>query len=129
MLRCYSGHNSSEIFKLYRTSTDSFCQCEETSRRMRSLMCLLFLVIFCSVQMTSSANPAIEATNSNCCGEFSKVKVPVNKVVSYYWTSSICARRAIVFKTIAGREFCINPETSWVRSHVDIVDKRTATPP
>ncbi|XP_059392328.1 monocyte chemotactic protein 1B-like isoform X3 [Carassius carassius] len=96
---------------------------------MRSLMCLLFLVIFCSVQMTSSANLAIEVANSNCCGVFSNKKIPVNKVVSYYKTSSICARRAIVFKTIAGREFCINPETSWVRSHVDIVDKRTATPP
>ncbi|XP_059392333.1 C-C motif chemokine 13-like isoform X3 [Carassius carassius] len=92
---------------------------------MRSLMCLLFLVIFCSVQMTSSANLAIEVANSNCCGVFSKVKVPVNKVVSYYWTSSICARRAIVFKTISGREFCIDPKTAWVKSHIDQVDKRT----
>ncbi|XP_059392334.1 C-C motif chemokine 13-like isoform X4 [Carassius carassius] len=92
---------------------------------MRSLMCLLFLVIFCSVQMTSSSNLAIEVANSNCCGVFSKVKVPVNKVVSYYWTSSICARRAIVFKTISGREFCIDPKTAWVKSHIDQVDKRT----
>ncbi|XP_059392332.1 C-C motif chemokine 2-like isoform X2 [Carassius carassius] len=92
---------------------------------MRSLMCLLFLVIFCSVQMTSSSNLANEVANSNCCGEFSKVKIPVNKVVSYYWTSSICARRAIVFKTISGREFCIDPKTAWVKSHIDQVDKRT----
>ncbi|XP_052453642.1 C-C motif chemokine 13-like [Carassius gibelio] len=96
---------------------------------MRSLMCLLFLVIFSSLQMTSSAVLSIGAARSICCGEFSNIKVPVNKVVSYYWTSSSCRRHAIVFKTIAGREFCINPETSWVRSHVDIVDKRTATPP
>ncbi|XP_026057604.1 C-C motif chemokine 13-like [Carassius auratus] len=92
---------------------------------MRSLMCLLFLVIFCSVQMTSSANLASEVANSRCCGEFSNVKVPVKLVTSYYWTSSICGRRAIVFQTIAGRKFCIDPQTPWVKSHIETVDKRT----
>ncbi|XP_059392336.1 monocyte chemotactic protein 1B-like [Carassius carassius] len=92
---------------------------------MRSLMCLLFLVIFCSVQMTSSSPISENVANSKCCGEFSKVKVPVNKVVSYYKTSSICARRAIVFQTIAGKEFCVDPKTPWVKSHVDKVDKKT----
>ncbi|XP_026106989.1 C-C motif chemokine 13-like isoform X1 [Carassius auratus] len=94
---------------------------------MRSLMCLLFLVIFCSVQMTSSANLAIAVANSKCCEGFSKVKIPVNKVVSYCWTSSICPIRAIVFQTIAGKEFCIDPETPWVKSHIETVDKRTMT--
>ncbi|XP_052453641.1 monocyte chemotactic protein 1B [Carassius gibelio] len=98
---------------------------------MRSLMCLLFLVIFCALQMTSNATSSIDLANSICCGEFSKVKVPVNKVVSYYWTSSIvphhCPIRAIVFKTIAGKEYCVDPKTPWVKSHVDKVDKRTTT--
>ncbi|XP_052453621.1 C-C motif chemokine 2 isoform X5 [Carassius gibelio] len=94
---------------------------------MRSLMCLLFLVIFSSLLMTSSANLAIEVANSKCCERFSKVKIPVNKVVSYCWTSSICPIRAIVFKTIVGKEFCIDPKTDWVKSHVDKVDKRTTT--
>ncbi|XP_026058724.1 monocyte chemotactic protein 1B-like [Carassius auratus] len=92
---------------------------------MRSLMCLLFLVIFCSVQMTSSSTSSIDLENTKCCGEFSKVKIPVNKVVSYSKTSSICGRRAIVFQTIAGKEFCVDPETPWVKSHIDKVDKRT----
>ncbi|XP_052453638.1 monocyte chemotactic protein 1B isoform X18 [Carassius gibelio] len=91
---------------------------------MRSLMCLLF-VIFCSVQMTSSASLASEVANSKCCEGFSKVKIPVNKVVSYYWTSSICPIRAIVFQTIAGKEFCFDPETPWAKSHIETVDKRT----
>ncbi|XP_026058723.1 monocyte chemotactic protein 1B-like [Carassius auratus] len=94
---------------------------------MRSLMCLLFLVIFCSVQMTSSGPISEDVANSICCGEFSKVKVPVNKVVSYYKTSSSCARRAIVFQTIAGKEFCIDPKTLWVKTHIETVDKRTTT--
>ncbi|XP_052453639.1 monocyte chemotactic protein 1B-like [Carassius gibelio] len=94
---------------------------------MRSLMCLLFLVIFCSVQMTSSANHAIEVANSKCCEGFSKVKIPVNKLVSYYWTSSICPIHAIVFQTIAGREFCIDPKTALASDYIDKVDKRKTT--
>ncbi|XP_026106995.1 monocyte chemotactic protein 1B-like [Carassius auratus] len=90
---------------------------------MRSLMCLLFLVIFCSVQMTSSAPFAPDV--ANCCGELSKVKIPVERVTSYYKTSSSCPRLAIVFQTIAGKEFCVDPETPWVKSHIDKVDKRT----
>ncbi|KAI2642426.1 monocyte chemotactic 1B-like protein [Labeo rohita] len=91
---------------------------------MRSLMSVLFLVIFCSVQMTS-ATDAIEAALSRCCVEFSNVKIPVKLVKSYYKTSSNCSRRAIVFKTNAGREFCVDPETTWVNHHVDKVDKKT----
>ncbi|KAL1247351.1 hypothetical protein QQF64_022727 [Cirrhinus molitorella] len=87
-------------------------------------MSVLFLVIFCSVQMTS-ATSSIEAANSNCCVEFSKVKIPVKLVVSYYRTSSHCAKQAIVFKTVSGREFCVDPETTWVNGHVDKVNKRT----
>uniref|UniRef100_A0A8C1Z091 Chemokine interleukin-8-like domain-containing protein n=1 Tax=Cyprinus carpio TaxID=7962 RepID=A0A8C1Z091_CYPCA len=94
---------------------------------MRSLMCLLFLVIFCCVQMTSSSLYSIDSVQSKCCGELSNVKIPVKMVASYSWTSSSCPRRAIVFKTIAGREFCVDPETTWVSGHVDKVDKRTKT--
>ncbi|XP_016366927.1 monocyte chemotactic protein 1B-like [Sinocyclocheilus rhinocerous] len=93
---------------------------------MRSLMCVLFLVLFCSVQMTSSAPHAIGA-QSNCCVEFKNVRIPIKQVVSYYWTSSNCAKRAIVFKTVVGREICVDPETTWVNHHVDKVDKKTTT--
>uniref|UniRef100_A0A8C2K014 Chemokine interleukin-8-like domain-containing protein n=1 Tax=Cyprinus carpio TaxID=7962 RepID=A0A8C2K014_CYPCA len=93
---------------------------------MRSLMCLLFLVIFCSVQMTSSAVISIGSAQSKCCGkEITNVKIPVKLVTSYYWTSSICGRRAIVFQTKAGREICVDPESTWVNGHIDKVDKRT----
>ncbi|XP_073688281.1 monocyte chemotactic protein 1B-like [Garra rufa] len=91
---------------------------------MKSLLSVLFLVILCSVQMTS-ATEAVKSAQSECCVEFSKVKIPVKLVTSYYWTSSKCPRRAIVFKTIAGKKFCVDPETPWVSGHVDKVDKRT----
>ncbi|RXN21901.1 monocyte chemotactic 1B-like protein [Labeo rohita] len=90
---------------------------------MRSLMSVLFLVIFCSVQMTSASEVA--NTPPDCCAEFSNVKIPVKLVASYSWTSSNCPKRAIVFKTFKGREICVDPETTWVSGHVDKVDKRT----
>ncbi|ROL54587.1 C-C motif chemokine 2 [Anabarilius grahami] len=86
---------------------------------MRSLMFLLVLVIFCSLPMTSSVDMSF------CCMEFSNVKIPVKLVKSYSWTSSNCPRRAVVFHTFKGREFCVDPETTWVNSHVAKVDKRT----
>ncbi|KAK9952149.1 hypothetical protein ABG768_018005 [Culter alburnus] len=91
---------------------------------MRSLMFLLVLVIFCSLQMTSRATSAIDAANSNCCMEFRDVKIPVKQVKSYYWTSSNCPRRAIVFQMISGRKICVDPETTWLSGHVAKVDQR-----
>ncbi|KAI2642425.1 monocyte chemotactic 1B-like protein [Labeo rohita] len=91
---------------------------------MRNLMSVLFLVIVCSVQMTSSATIALDSANSKCCVEFTNVKIPVKLVTSYYLTSSNCPTRAIVFKTSKGREFCVDPQTTWVSGHVDKVDKR-----
>uniref|UniRef100_A0A8C1UY37 Chemokine interleukin-8-like domain-containing protein n=1 Tax=Cyprinus carpio TaxID=7962 RepID=A0A8C1UY37_CYPCA len=48
----------------------------------------------------------------NCCVEITNVKSPVKRVV---------------FKTIAGKEICVDPETAWVSGHVDKVSKRTTT--
>ncbi|CAM4734288.1 unnamed protein product [Leuciscus chuanchicus] len=67
----------------------------------------------------------LQVNVAKCCGEFSKVKIPVKLVTSYYWTSSECPRRAIVFQILKGREICVDPETTWVNHHVDKVDKRT----
>ncbi|XP_039503795.1 C-C motif chemokine 13-like [Pimephales promelas] len=90
---------------------------------MRSLMFLMVLVLVCSVPMTSSAPLALNV--AKCCMKFNNVKIPVKQVKSYYWTSSECPKPAIVFQTFKGKEFCIDPETTWVNHHVDNVDKRT----
>uniref|UniRef100_A0A8C1J6A9 Chemokine interleukin-8-like domain-containing protein n=1 Tax=Cyprinus carpio TaxID=7962 RepID=A0A8C1J6A9_CYPCA len=71
--------------------------------------------------------PNLHASETECCGEITNVKNYLKWVMSYYWISSSCPRHAIVFKTIAGKEICVDPETSWVNGHVDKVDKRTTT--
>ncbi|XP_042609323.1 C-C motif chemokine 4-like [Cyprinus carpio] len=93
---------------------------------MRILMSLLLLVLFCSLQLTSSAPRALESSSS-CCVQFYKKKIPLNLVVSFYQTGSNCPISAIVFRTAAGREFCLDPDSSWVNSHIAKVNSRTTT--
>ncbi|KAF4094965.1 monocyte chemotactic protein 1B-like [Onychostoma macrolepis] len=90
---------------------------------MRILMSLLLLR---SIQLTSCAPNALEA-RSTCCFQFYKKKIPLKLVVSFYRTESNCPMSAIVFRTAAGREFCMNPNTSWVNSHIAKVNSRTTT--
>ncbi|XP_018952466.1 C-C motif chemokine 4-like [Cyprinus carpio] len=92
---------------------------------MRILMSLLLLVLFCSLQLTSSAPHALES--SSCCVQFYKNKIPLKLVVSFYRTRSNCPISAIVFRTAAGREFCLDPDSSWVNSHIAKVNSRTTT--
>nr|AXF84149.1 chemokine ligand 39 [Ctenopharyngodon idella] len=93
---------------------------------MRSLMFLLVLALFCSLQMTSSAPRAVNVAEK-CCMKFSKVKIPVRQVKSYSWTRSDCPRQAIVFHMISGKEICVDPETTWASGHVAKVDQRTTS--
>ncbi|KAK9952152.1 hypothetical protein ABG768_018008 [Culter alburnus] len=92
---------------------------------MRNLMSLL-LLFFCSIQLTSSGPVALE-TLSTCCFQFSAIKIPLNRVVSYYRTRSSCPKPAIVFQTVIGREICVRPTTPWVNDYIAKVNKRTRT--
>ncbi|RXN21899.1 monocyte chemotactic 1B-like protein [Labeo rohita] len=96
---------------------------------MRSLMSVLFLVIFCSVQMTSASEAA--NTPPECCVEFSNVKIPVKLVASYSWTNSNCPKRAIVLVTVprdstTQKQFCTDPKEKWVQRAINYLDKKPA---
>ncbi|XP_056596400.1 C-C motif chemokine 13-like [Triplophysa dalaica] len=93
---------------------------------MRHLMTLLFLVIFCCLQLTTSAPVASDLAKSNCCFEFRNAQIPLRRVKSYYWTSDNCHTRAIVFQTDK-RKICVDPNTTWVTSHMAKVDNRTSS--
>ncbi|CAM4734280.1 hypothetical protein PO909_021726 [Leuciscus waleckii] len=90
---------------------------------MRNLM---FLLLFISIQLTSSSPIALEA-RATCCFQFSNIKIPLSRVVSFYRTSSSCPTSAIVFRTVIGREICVHPNTSWVSDHVAKVNNRHRT--
>uniref|UniRef100_A0A4W4H4H1 Chemokine interleukin-8-like domain-containing protein n=1 Tax=Electrophorus electricus TaxID=8005 RepID=A0A4W4H4H1_ELEEL len=80
---------------------------------MRNLCALLFVLLLCSLQLVSSGESP-EFTHD--------VKIPLKKVVSYTHTDTNCATKAIIFKTVAGKQFCVNPDAVWVSSHVVALD-------
>ncbi|XP_035388053.1 monocyte chemotactic protein 1B-like [Electrophorus electricus] len=91
---------------------------------MRNLCALLFVLLLCSLQLVSSAPLA---RSPNCCPSVTDKKIPLKKVVSYKHTDSDCAVKGIIFKTVAGKKFCVNPDAVWVSSHVTAVDTRRNT--
>ncbi|XP_056307958.1 uncharacterized protein LOC130219555 [Danio aesculapii] len=94
---------------------------------MRSLMFLPVLVLFCSLQDTSCATNAIISANSVCCEGFTNINIPLRKIVSYQWTTSTCATKAIVFNTIAGKAICVDPDNTLVSGQVAKLDKKTSS--
>nr|BAF98270.1 chemokine CCL-CUd [Danio rerio] len=92
---------------------------------MRSLMFLLVLVLFCSLQDTSSATDAISLANSVCCEGITHKKIPLKQIVSHHLTTSNCAIKAIVFTTKAGKSFCVDPGNTFVKRQVAELDSRT----
>ncbi|XP_073724398.1 C-C motif chemokine 3-like [Misgurnus anguillicaudatus] len=94
---------------------------------MRHLMALMFLVIFCSLQLTSSGEIKVpNKAKTICCFKFRNAQIPLKLVKSYYWTDSSCSKPAIVFETDK-RKICVDPETSWVSKHIAKVDMKTTT--
>ncbi|XP_051978652.1 monocyte chemotactic protein 1B-like [Xyrauchen texanus] len=91
---------------------------------MKSLMSLIFLVLFCSMQITLSAPNAVAMAQSTCCSEFTNRIIPLKRLVSFKRTSSSCVKQGIVFKTIIGKEICADPQKDWVRSHIAKLDNR-----
>ncbi|KAG7468485.1 hypothetical protein MATL_G00143240 [Megalops atlanticus] len=93
---------------------------------MKNKSALLILVLLCSLQLVSSA-PLGPDAGSECCVKYYPKRIPLNKVASYYRTSSTCIKPAVVFVTEAGKKFCMDPTASWVNSHASKVDKRSTT--
>ncbi|XP_035388054.1 regakine-1-like [Electrophorus electricus] len=91
---------------------------------MRNLSALLFVLLLCSLQLVSSGPLA---RNPYCCPSVTDKKIPLKKVVSYTLTDSDCAVKGIIFKTVAEKKFCVNPDAVWVSSHVAAVDTRRNT--
>ncbi|KAF7707724.1 hypothetical protein HF521_018942 [Silurus meridionalis] len=97
---------------------------------MRNLTALLFVLSLCSLHLVFSGPVSFEYKN-HCCSKTSNTKIPLNNIVTYRRTSSSCPMKAIVFETIKGKQLCVDPSVSWVKSHMKAVDRRnkaTSTP-
>nr|XP_023697463.1 C-C motif chemokine 3-like [Paramormyrops kingsleyae] len=91
---------------------------------MKTLPAVLFLVLFCSVQLVYSNAPGLAF---DCCVDYYNKRIPLSQIVSFYETSSSCPQKGLVFVTNRNRSFCVNPEEAWVSTHVSKLDNRKTT--
>ncbi|XP_017580072.1 monocyte chemotactic protein 1B-like [Pygocentrus nattereri] len=85
---------------------------------MRTLSALLMVLLLCSVQQVCSGTVGISSIPKKCCFTFMKVKIPLRRITSYSWTNSNCPKEAVVFHTVIGKEWCVDPKVSWVQQHM-----------
>ncbi|XP_047658502.1 C-C motif chemokine 18-like [Tachysurus fulvidraco] len=98
---------------------------------MRNLMALLFLMSLCSLQLVFSAQTSLDTML--CCEGTSTMKIPVKNIVRYWWTSSDCPSKAIVFetfnkKTNVEKKFCLDPTAAWVSKYLNEEEMRNKSP-
>ncbi|XP_036423682.1 monocyte chemotactic protein 1B-like [Colossoma macropomum] len=84
---------------------------------MRTLSALLMVLLLCSLQQVCSGT---ESTNipKNCCFGFIKVRIPLRFIISFSKTNSNCPKEAVIFYTVAGKEWCADPKASWVKDSI-----------
>uniref|UniRef100_A0A8C0YN54 Chemokine interleukin-8-like domain-containing protein n=1 Tax=Cyprinus carpio carpio TaxID=630221 RepID=A0A8C0YN54_CYPCA len=89
---------------------------------MRRLMCVLFLLIFCTKQGTSQF--LISPTDHHaevplrCCFNFIDFQIPTQMIVSAVKIGSHCPAPGIVVTT-PRTEFCVRPDESWIKSFME----------
>ncbi|XP_051975352.1 C-C motif chemokine 22-like [Xyrauchen texanus] len=95
--------------------------------RMRAVSSMLFLMLCCALQHTSAGPVAIETAQRNCCSKAATFIIPLTQLVSYYWTSSSCPTRHIVFIT-KSRKVCVNPDKDWVKRAINKLNSASKSP-
>ncbi|KAK2838353.1 hypothetical protein Q7C36_013167 [Tachysurus vachellii] len=79
---------------------------------MRNLMALLFLLSLCSLHLVFSAPSSLDY-KTQCCQDTTTIRIPERNIVKFWWTSSNCPIKAVVFET-PKKKLCLNPTTAWV---------------
>ncbi|KAM4701504.1 C-C motif chemokine 5-like isoform 1-T1 [Discoglossus pictus] len=76
-------------------------------------VCMLILV-FCS----SIHSGPIGADTQNCCISYVSKPIPSNLVKQYYFTGDMCSKPAVIFTITKNRQYCADPELSWVKRNM-----------
>ncbi|NWR19836.1 CCL4 protein, partial [Emberiza fucata] len=58
-----------------------------------------------------------------CCFTYSQRRLPWKLIQHHYSTSSSCPQPGIVFVTKEGHQVCANPENTWVRTYLRILEQ------
>ncbi|XP_033028512.1 C-C motif chemokine 4-like [Lacerta agilis] len=57
-----------------------------------------------------------------CCTDYSKKIFPRDKVKDYFYTSSDCRLRSVVFVFKNGKSGCANPNAQWAKDLIEYID-------
>ncbi|XP_063052255.1 C-C motif chemokine 2-like [Engraulis encrasicolus] len=83
----------------------------------------VFITSLLALALIISASAAPRSvTTSACCPDVYNGTIPANRVASYASTRSDCAKKALVFTTVIGKEFCVDRDQKWVKRIVDKLD-------
>ncbi|NXB36082.1 CCL4 protein, partial [Eulacestoma nigropectus] len=82
---------------------------------------LALVLISASFSQTFSGPAGLDL--SICCFTYTQHKLPWKIIQRHYITSSNCPQLAIVFVTKEGRQVCANPESTWVRRYLQILEQ------
>ncbi|KAM8977062.1 C-C motif chemokine 5-like [Pelodytes ibericus] len=80
---------------------------------------LLVLPFFSEVESAPVGSDVV-----SCCFGYMEKIIPRKHVVDYFYTSGRCSLSAVVFVTRKNRKFCANPDTKWVKDHVNYLEMK-----
>ncbi|XP_037391346.1 C-C motif chemokine 2-like isoform X2 [Pygocentrus nattereri] len=84
----------------------------------------LFVILLLAVQWTATTLAGI-GPPEDCCLRLSYKNIEVTKIEKYVLQDpALCSIKAVRFTTIHGRTVCADPERSWTKFAMCVVDKR-----
>ncbi|TFK00124.1 coagulation factor V-like [Platysternon megacephalum] len=87
---------------------------------------LLALAVPWNVENRVEGQPKAPVTCKELCTEFSQKKIPRKLLKTYRKTEPSCPKAAIIFVTQRNKEFCADPEASWVKEAVRQLNQASA---
>nr|AXF84138.1 chemokine ligand 36 [Ctenopharyngodon idella] len=86
------------------------------------------LCLFIGLLAVAFLQSGVLANNANspdeCCFKYYARKIPIAKITSYMETRMDCAKAGIILVTQKSLRICVNPELSWVKSAIKMIDDR-----
>ncbi|XP_034644532.1 melanoma-associated antigen E1-like [Trachemys scripta elegans] len=87
---------------------------------------LLALAVPWNVENRVEGQPKAPVKCKKLCTEFSQKRIPQKLLKTYRKTEPSCPKAAIIFVTQKNKEFCADPEASWVKEAVRQLNQASA---
>ncbi|XP_030607404.1 C-C motif chemokine 20-like [Archocentrus centrarchus] len=86
---------------------------------------LVIAALFCLTTWMSMVH-AIYRPGASCCVQWSKTRVPLERIVNYTIQSEdSCRIKAVLLRTVRGKTICANPDGDWTKQAIQKVDNES----